>query len=146
MEAQDSSKVLDKVRVLNGVLLKVEFFFCFMIVKYWTIWSVKIGQSKWWVSIVVSTQGFQPCREGFKSPTHYKASLFKGFSVLALDIRVNPQLSEKIKTDLRSTIRSGLNSLLVQRFNMPHCQCGDGGFNSLIDCPVYILVKSYLKS
>ena len=26
MEAQDSSKVLDKVRVLNGVLLKVEFF------------------------------------------------------------------------------------------------------------------------
>lgn len=27
MEAQDSSKVLDKVRVLNGVLLKVDFFF-----------------------------------------------------------------------------------------------------------------------
>lgn len=26
MEAQDSSKVLDKVRVLNGVLLKVDFF------------------------------------------------------------------------------------------------------------------------
>ena len=43
MEAQDSSKVLDKVRVLNGVLLKVEFFFCFMIFKEWTIWSVKIG-------------------------------------------------------------------------------------------------------
>ena len=43
MEAQDSSKVLDKVRVLNGVLLKVDFFFCFMIFKEWTIWSVKIG-------------------------------------------------------------------------------------------------------
>ena len=43
MEAQDSSKVLDKVRVLNGVLLKVEFFFLFRDVKYWTIWSVKIG-------------------------------------------------------------------------------------------------------
>nr|DAS05424.1 MAG TPA: hypothetical protein [Crassvirales sp.] len=29
----------------------------------------------------------------FKSPTHYKPSLFKGFSVVALDIRVNPKQS-----------------------------------------------------
>lgn len=38
-------------------------------------WYVQIVIEKyiiWWVSIVVSTQGFQPCREGFKSPTHYK--------------------------------------------------------------------------
>jgi hypothetical protein len=38
-------------------------------------WSVKIEIVKWWVSIVVSTQGFQPCREGFKSPTHYKMAV-----------------------------------------------------------------------
>lgn len=24
---------------------------------------------------MVSTQGFQPCREGFKSPTHYKVTV-----------------------------------------------------------------------
>lgn len=43
MEAQDSSKVLDKVRVLNGGTFEGGFFFCFMIFKDWTIWSVKIG-------------------------------------------------------------------------------------------------------
>ena len=129
MEAQDSSKVLDKVRVLNGVLLKMDFFFfsLFLKIEDWTIWSVKIGQSKWWVSIVVSTQGFQSCREEFKSPTHYKPSLFKGFSVVALDIRVNPQLAEKIKTALRSTIRAGLNSVCSIVVNVLDCQSRDQG-------------------
>ena len=50
MEAQDSSKVLDKVRVLNGVLLKVDFFFCFMIFKEWTICEDRIVKMVGWTN------------------------------------------------------------------------------------------------